>query len=331
MSTETQCQLVPAYGSSSDSDNNMDSNMDNNMDVNSSPSYEDLVRNPNLFWDTLTKFLTLSHRSLKVPIVGGNRLDLHRLFIEVTTRGGLEKVIKERKCKQVIGNFNFKKQITNAAFVLKKYYRKILFEFEHVHYFKEPMSLFWARDEAMNRLVTKSENDDEGTQELGRGCAVNGVIDGKFHKGYFVTVKVGSEELKGVLYKTAETSSETRRYKKKAKLSLGDSQRPKSHRSGYNFFFSEQYRKLKPEYAGQEKLLTKDIGHMWTNLSDSDKKVYQDMGYEDVKRYKRDMSQYKSSMDSPEVEETDAPEDDAAADDAAADDDAAETSSEESQ
>lgn len=93
-----------------------------------------------------------------------------------------------------------------------------------------------------------------------------------------MTVKMGTEELKGVLYKTPETSGETRRYKKKPKLSSqGDSQRPKSHRSGYNFFFSEQYHKLKPEYAGQEKLLTKQIGHMWTNLSDSDKKVMHEL------------------------------------------------------
>lgn len=28
----------------------------------------------------------------RVPIVGGNRLDLHQLFIDVTTRGGFEKV-----------------------------------------------------------------------------------------------------------------------------------------------------------------------------------------------------------------------------------------------
>lgn len=63
MSTEisllSQCQLVPAYGSSSDSDDNMDDN--------SSPTatYEDLVRNADLFWDTLKNFLALSHKSLK--------------------------------------------------------------------------------------------------------------------------------------------------------------------------------------------------------------------------------------------------------------------------
>lgn len=28
----------------------------------------------------------------RIPIVGGNSLDLHRLFVEVTSRGGIEKV-----------------------------------------------------------------------------------------------------------------------------------------------------------------------------------------------------------------------------------------------
>lgn len=30
----------------------------------------------------------------RVPVVGGKALDLHQLFVEVTSRGGLEKVLK---------------------------------------------------------------------------------------------------------------------------------------------------------------------------------------------------------------------------------------------
>ncbi|ESQ29900.1 hypothetical protein EUTSA_v10011675mg [Eutrema salsugineum] len=293
MSTEisqhSQFQLVPAYGSSSSDSKSIDV---------SSPAatYEDLVRNSDLFWDKLRDFLGYSDRTLKIPIVGGNRLDLHRLFVEVTSRGGIEQVIKDRKCKEVIGTFNFK--MTNAAFVLKKYYLKMLFEFEHVYFFQEPISSFSAREEAVKRLVEKSAHHDKDTEELQPGCPVNGIIDGKFKDGYFVTMKMGSEELKGVLYHIPETCVETRRRKKKSKSSQMDSRRPKFHRSGYNFFFSEQYKRLKHEYAGRERFLIKEIGNLWSNLSESDRKVYQDKGLEDVERYRTEMSEYKSFIES---------------------------------
>lgn len=51
----------------------------------------------------------------------------------------------EGKCKEVIGTFNLKTEVENAAYVLRKTYLKMLFEFEHVYFFKEPMSSFWAK------------------------------------------------------------------------------------------------------------------------------------------------------------------------------------------
>jgi len=36
----------------------------------------------------------------RIPIIGGKELDLHRLFVEVTSRGGIEKV----KLKQFTTN-----------------------------------------------------------------------------------------------------------------------------------------------------------------------------------------------------------------------------------
>lgn len=33
------------------------------------------------------------HFNCRIPIIGGKELDLHRLFVEVTSRGGIEKVI----------------------------------------------------------------------------------------------------------------------------------------------------------------------------------------------------------------------------------------------
>jgi len=127
-----------------------------------------------------------------------------------------------------------------------------------------------------------------GIDEPQVGYEVQGFIDGKFDSGYLVTMKLGSQELKGVLYHIPQTPSQSqqtmetpsaivqssqRRHRKKSKLAVVDTQKPKCHRSGYNFFFAEQYARLKPEYHGQERSITKKIGHMWSNLTESEKQV----------------------------------------------------------
>lgn len=86
---------------------------------------------------------------------------------------------------------------------------------------------------------------------------------------------MGSEELNGVLYRVPQTSLETRKRKKRSKSAQVDPNRPKAHRSGYNFFFSETYQKLRAEYVGRRQLLTKEIGIMWSNLSEADRQVTQ--------------------------------------------------------
>ncbi|VVA97483.1 unnamed protein product [Arabis nemorensis] len=275
--------------------------------------YHDLVRSSDLFWEKLKALPEFSSKSLKVPTVGGNTLDLHRLFVEVTSRGGIEMVIKERKWKEVIAAFNFPTTITSASFVLRKYYIKFLFQMEHVYYLQKPVSSIQSPDEAMKSFINASPNPEEGIDEPQAGFVVDGFIDGKFDNGYLVTVKIGSQEMKGVLYhipetpsqpqQTLETSPATvpssqRRYKKKSRLAQVDSQKPKCHRSGYNFFFAEQYARLKPEFHGQERSITKKIGHMWSNLTESEKQVYQDKGVKDVERYRVEMLEYKSSHDS---------------------------------
>ncbi|CAN8259505.1 unnamed protein product [Cochlearia groenlandica] len=279
-------------------------------DSSSTAKYDDLVRSSSLFWEKLKTLPVFSSKTLKVPTVGGNTLDLHRLFVEVTSRGGIERVIRNRKWKEVIGAFDFPTTITNASFVLRKYYLKFLYQLEHVYYLQKPVSSFQSSDEAMKSLVNVWPKSEEGIDEPQVGCSVQGSIDGKFNNGYLVTMKMGSEEMKGVLYhipqtpshsqKTIETSSaigasSQRRHKKRSRLAQVDSQKPKCHRSGYNFFFAEQYAKLKPEYHGQERSITKQIGHMWTNLTESEKQVYQDKGVKDVERYRTEMLEYKSS------------------------------------
>lgn len=117
---------------------------------------------------------------------------------------------------------------------------------------------------------------------LSPGCSVTGTIDGKFDSGYLVTVNLGADQLKGVLYhiplnvskSSYSLTKPTRRSRKRSRLALRDPSRPKSNRSGYNFFFAEHYARLKPLYYGQEKAISKKIGLLWTNLTEAEKQVH---------------------------------------------------------
>lgn len=285
-------------------------NKNNTGDSSDKVKYEDLVLNPDIFLEHLRALLGMLGNPLKVPTVGGSSLDLHRLFVEVTSRGGIAKVIKDRRWREVIGAFNFPNTITSASFVLRRYYFKFLFQMEHVYYLDQSVSTMKSAEEAMHSL---SLNLEEGADEPGIGSVVNGVIDAKFEGGYLVTMKVGSKVMKGVLYHGVKRPSQQpqqamgtppsgmalasqRRAKKKARGAAEvDSQKPKCHRSGYNFFFAEQYARLKPEYHGKERFITKMIGRMWGDLSESEKQVYQDKGVKDVERYRTEMMEYKSA------------------------------------
>lgn len=106
-----------------------------------------------------------------------------------------------------------------------------------------------------------------------------GTIDLKFDGGYVVTVNLGYEQLKGVLYHVPRYASQssasipTSHNRKKSRLGSHDPSRPKSNRSGYNFFFAEHYARLKPSYYGQERAISKKIGYLWNNLTESERQV----------------------------------------------------------
>ncbi|XP_019090116.1 PREDICTED: putative high mobility group B protein 11 [Camelina sativa] len=175
----------------------------------------------NFFWDTLRDFLESSGQHFKTPLMDGNSLDLHRLFIEVTLRGGLQQVIKDRRCTEVIGLFNFKTVVKNAASVLRANYERTLLEFEHVYFFRAPRSTFKGIEKAPKRPVRRSANRGMDPQELKPGSKVTGIIDGKFESGYLVTMKKGSVVFKGVLSPIPQAAPRTRRrMNKRAKASI---------------------------------------------------------------------------------------------------------------
>ncbi|KAG2726512.1 hypothetical protein I3760_01G116400 [Carya illinoinensis] len=180
--------------------------------------YDDVAASPKLFVDTLEKLHASMGTKFMIPIIGGKELDLHRLFVEVTSRGGIERIIRERRWKEVTAVFNFPSTATNASFVLRKYYISLLHHYEQIYFFKARGWIPMSNDCLMSPPITPvpaSRTDSlQPTPEIQAGKRINtaelagatvastvvGVIDGKFESGYLVTVTIGSKKLKGVLY-----------------------------------------------------------------------------------------------------------------------------------
>lgn len=124
-----------------------------------------------------------------------------------------------------------------------------------------------------------------------------GTIEGKCDCGYLVSVKLGSEILKGVLYHPEQPNSSTsipdsnsaivpytskRRHsgqRRRRSRRRGDPNYPKPNRSGYNFFFAEKHYKLKSLYPNREREFTKMIGESWSNLSAEERMVISTIQY----------------------------------------------------
>ncbi|KAL3507335.1 hypothetical protein ACH5RR_032717 [Cinchona calisaya] len=192
-------------------------------------TYEEVVASPQLFLVTLEKLHAAMGTKFMIPTVAGRDLDLHRLFVEVTSRGGIAKILQERKWKDIIGVFSFPSTATNASFVLRKYYFSLLLHYEQIYYFKAEG---WTADASQNSSPTITPLPHELTEPMqsilvmqaatpqaqmaesakllpeacsapSTGSEVHGVIDGRFESGYLITVKIGSGEFKGVLYQAA--------------------------------------------------------------------------------------------------------------------------------
>ncbi|OMO75452.1 hypothetical protein COLO4_26067 [Corchorus olitorius] len=126
-------------------------------------SHDDIVKDPIVFWDTLRRFHFVMGTKFMIPVIGGKELDLHVLYVEATKRGGYEKVVAEKKWREVVAS---------------------------------PVSDPSCRPELA--LVEYSPNPiREFPDPL---IEVIGTIDGKFDCGYLISVRLGSEVLSGVLY-----------------------------------------------------------------------------------------------------------------------------------
>eukprot|EP01018_Ginkgo_biloba_P009642 Gb_28729 [translate_table: standard] len=309
--------------------------------------HEEVVANRDLFFDTLNKFHSALGTRFMVPTIGGKELDLHLLYVEVTARGGLEQVIKDRKWKEITGVFNFPPTTTSASFVLRKYYISLLHHYEQVYFFQSQGRLFvpTAPLPVPSPIPQSTDNGlvhrgSDGVQPVIKkrkrrsfsipppvgvdpassvDQPVTGIIDGKFEHGYLVTVKVGSDTLRGVLYHVSSGGSgaqfagvscfqsnnsydaeasgtRARRRKKKDGMRKRDPSHPKPNRSGYNFFFAEQHAKLKALHPDKDREISKMIGELWNKLKEEERAVYQECGLKDKERYKKEMQEYKERL-----------------------------------
>ncbi|XP_054805658.1 high mobility group B protein 15 isoform X2 [Prosopis cineraria] len=248
--------------------------------------FDDVAADRRLFLHSLEKLHKYMNSKFFIPVMGGRELDLHRLFLEVTSRGGIEKIIRERRWKEITAVFKFPSTATNASFVLRKYYSSLLYHYEQMYYFKTPGWIPTTDDsrspskvpvpaprkqQFLHPLVNASELP-EATSACSVGTPVIGVIDGKFESGYLVTVTVGSEKLKGVLYQAPQNPALP------------------------TMLQHEQHAKLKPHHHGKDREISKIIGELWNKLIEPEKAVYQEQALKDKERYQAEMEGYREKM-----------------------------------
>ncbi|KAG1462040.1 hypothetical protein G6F46_004549 [Rhizopus delemar] len=70
---------------------------------------------------------------LAEPVLGGKKIDLHKLYKEVIASGGFEQVTKKRTWKQIGDIFDLPATCTNSAYILKGLYIRNLLGWEEEH------------------------------------------------------------------------------------------------------------------------------------------------------------------------------------------------------
>ncbi|XP_059286474.1 high mobility group B protein 9 [Lycium ferocissimum] len=261
-------------------------------------SHEKIVNDPNLFKECLKNFHSVMGSKYTVPVIGGKDLDLYVLYVEVTKRGGFDKVVTDKKWREVSSVFKFSPTTTSASYALRKHYFTLLHQFEQVYFFRHEVPLI---DKSPGSMCFQAE----------------GTIDAKFDCGYLVSIKMGSEVLNGVLYHPQQPASSSSSKlpaqtcnaivpynspphhhsgRRNRRRKGGDPNRPKPNRSGYNFYFAEKHAMLKSLYPNKEREFTKMIGESWNNLSPEEKTVYQNIGVKDKERYQKELKEYKERL-----------------------------------
>ncbi|KAJ7513368.1 hypothetical protein O6H91_24G003300 [Diphasiastrum complanatum] len=287
-------------------------------------AHQDVVADRQLFFRTLTQFHAFFGTELVIPKIDGGELDLHLLYCQVTASGGLEQVIKLKKWDHIIMKFGLPTQVSGQPFFLRKHYSSLLHHYEQVYFFRRegllvptpvplpspnPISVSRFNDqptlafgENMEPAKKRRRKTFDPAEMLGAdagklvGRAVTGAIDGKFEHGYLVTVHVGTENLRGILYHVPKVNNTQqiaslpgptndivvqpsssdlqvglpRRKRRGRRMSKRDPNAPRLNRSGYNFYFAEQRSRLK--HLGSENAeITRIIGDSWQRLTEQER------------------------------------------------------------
>mmetsp|Transcript_17604 Transcript_17604/g.38402 ORF Transcript_17604/g.38402 Transcript_17604/m.38402 type:complete len:322 (-) Transcript_17604:826-1791(-) len=267
-------------------------------------THEEVLADSQLFLNTLQKFRVAMGGSLgRIPHVAGKELDLHKLYTQVTGKGGLDKVIRDKLWKEISAVFSFPPTCTSGSYTLRKYYSKFLHDYEQVYFFRNvgapvpPPVTASSKTEGEHSGLTspkkKKQKKSNGAKTKGApeppppllGARVTGTIDSRFDFGYFVTVHHHGQEFKGILYHqephangeqpvnptflpqaTAEflASPEPSKGKKKKRDGKKDRNAPKMNKTAFNFFSVEAREKVKQQDPTLgEKDISRAVGEMW--------------------------------------------------------------------
>ncbi|KAL3685760.1 hypothetical protein R1sor_003782 [Riccia sorocarpa] len=310
---------------------------------------EAVLSDEKLFYDTFYKLHEALKSRVNIPKMGGKDLNVHLLYKEVTSRGGLQQVIRDRKWKEITGAFEFPRTTTSASYVLRKYYINLLHHYEQVYKFgatgpliPPPVALTGSSPsvtpggttplgvhDGVRRRTRKRKMQMPPMPQVDPSEAVGtmcrGTLDGKLENGYLVTVVVGGEKVKGILYhippgpkvptqftnlpgllasvsqdaaKTSVETSSRRKRRRKDEMPKKDPNAPRPNRTGYNFFFAEQRQRLKALHPDKDRDISRMIGEAWNSLSEEQKTPYQERGVKDKERFKKEMRDYREKMKS---------------------------------
>ncbi|KAK9803900.1 hypothetical protein WJX72_003210 [[Myrmecia] bisecta] len=303
-------------------------------------THEEVIADPALFQSTLQSVhLTLGIQE-KVPRVGGRELDLYQLYRNVCSLGGCAQVIARKQWRDAAESFHFPETITSVSYVLRKAYMNFLWDYEQIYYFRvtgarvpqpqsQPHSATTsdpgdsetpAKSAGKKRkqdagasggngapsLVAQASSSGQPDQALvGTRGTVN--IDARFDAGYFVTIKLGRDTFRGMLYyppgehagdgrarRMDNGAAESRGTPRRERGDKGkDPHAPKPNKTPFSFFSVDARLKAREANPGLSPAeLTKKVGEMWANATDQDKAPYIAMSNQDRTRYTAELEAY---------------------------------------
>ncbi|KAL0438346.1 UNVERIFIED_CONTAM: High mobility group B protein 9 [Sesamum latifolium] len=228
-------------------------------------SHEDVVKDRTLFMNTLRSFHFSLGSKFLVPVIGGKELNLHVLYVEVTRRGGYDKVVNEKKWREISSVFDFSPTTTSASYALRKHYFTLLHRYELVYFFRLQPSFL---------------------NQSGHSFQAIGTIDAKFDCGYLVSVRLGNETLNGVLYHPAGYPPASASTHQPCNVIV-----PYTHS-----FISRDVGLGEEGRVIQAAPSPTGVGESWNNLPPEEREVYQSYGLKDKERYQKELKEYKERL-----------------------------------